>query len=702
MITLLSLINRFFRAALVILGLFSVCMPLTAGMGPRAPMGPNGDMFNISEEEMNQIVEALNDLTPDQLKELEELGRATEERMRQQNLDPNNPTDWMKFMEKEGLMQPQAAPPKPQPQKKRPHKQRQQRPRPQPQRTKPPVAPKPLPIAVTSKADTKVMIEELISHLESLKQKASTRSAISRQLGAIKDQVDQLDLYLYLVRTPDIIALLSSKDFEKLHTTLEDLHKSFMSLEPSISARERSSVINTDDPYEVLDLPYSATQEDIEARYADLASERSPAAIEAQLILEDCDNKVCNRIVKSAARTFNLIQRSYDQLKNPETRKEVDSTLTDKITQETEKEQTSMRAFNQLFSALSSALTSGRVVTELQHLLEKYKPQELAQAQEQQQREKEAFVRSKQRVIVPQVRPNMKGRQQGPYDAFYRKMGQNRYGRPTGPRGQQGRPGRPQQPGRQQQPKPQGGPAEKGNAKPSGGTSGAKKEGSAPKKNEKKEKKKAEVKPKEISISEKDVPIISSMKSVDKILSDAKDKKYLMKDEIAIRGGEPIIKEYQLKNFMKDVLNELTSPGAPHKEPVELVQRFYKEYQLDRLRDSLKKIAPGPGKKLNPVLKDQWQKTGAKLGNVIKDLEENIYKMIDPNMVYEYQDRRNIPKAKLDYYGLNTAPIKDFWKKDEEEEEKRPKTPSGIDLGEIRDTLLSIRTYYQNINDAAK
>ncbi len=680
-------LTRCFQALVLIITL----MPLTTMPVTTQPASP-ADMFNISEDELNQIVEALNDLSPDQLKELEDLGRATEERMKSQNLDPNKQSDWKKFMENEGMMQPQPQrEPRPRP-----------RPKPRPQRMKPMQPVKPIPVAVTSQADTKVMIDELINHLESLKQKAITRTAITKRLGTIQNQVDQFDLYLNLVRSPDIITLLSSKEFERLHGTLDQLHKNFVSLEPSISARERSLILNEDDPYEVLDLPYSATPEEIEARFTDLASERSPEAIKAQLDAEGCEAKPCKRMVKLAERTFRLIKRSYEQLKDPEKRAKLDATLTDKITRETTKEQISMRAFDQLFTAMNKAFTTDRVVGQLKQLLEKHKPQELEQAKLQQQREKEAFERSKRRVIVPQIKPRMKGRQKGPYDSFYRKMGQKRYGRPGGPRRQPGRRGRPQ---RRPQPKGKAAAPDKG-GKPSDKPS-AKKDDK--KKDDKKDKKKAEVKPAKKQATKEDMKVANEMEDIAKILSDAKDKKYKIKQEYKTRAGETVEDEYELSKIMDDVVLELTLPADRNPSSIKQLKQFHDDYKLKSLRDKLKKIAPGPGKKLNDVLKAEWKDSGAKFGKVIKDLNELIYKQIDPRSLHEYTSpRQTVDNAKEKHYGLDVERIADkkLWKKkkddEEEEEEERPKPPSGIDLGEMRDTLYGIKKYYDNINDAAK
>ena len=686
--TMRLLLTRCLQAFVLIIGL----TPISLG----ARVAPNpGDMFNISEAEMNQIVEALNDLSPDQLKELEDLGRATEERMRTQNLDPNNPNDWMKFMEKEGLMQPSAEKPQPKPPSRPRHKPRPM-PRPQ-ERKEPSLPPEPAPIAVTNQANTKVMIAELINHLESLKQKAITRSAITKRLGTVQDQVDKLSLYLNVVQSPDIIALLCTKEFERLHTTLEQLHKSFVSLEPSISARERSLTLNEDDPYEVLDLPYSATPKEIEARYAELAAERSPKALQAQLLSEGCDNKVCKRIIKAAERTFRLINRSYEQLKDPEARTKLDATLTDKISRETSREQVSMRAFDQLFTSMDRAFNTDKVTSELEQLLEKHKPQELEQAKLQQQREKEAFERSKRRVIVPQIKRQAGRRQKGQYDDFYRKIGRSRYGRPGGSRRQPGRRGRPPQ-RRQQKGKP-GAPAPKKNAGKPSAKPTAKKEDSG-KKEEKKDKKKAKPKPMDLKPSDKDLSLMIEMKGLDSILSDAKD----MKDKITKTrsGGDGQVDEYKLIDIMSDVRDQLTTPADQVTIAPKQLQHFYENYKLKALRDHLKKIAPGKGKKLSDPAKEHWKKTGAKYGKLITTWYGKIYQQLDP-LELDQQHNVHINQAKAAQYNLNLPKVNP-WKKEKEDEEKpeRPKAPSEIDLGEIRDTMYSIKTYYDNINEASK
>ncbi len=696
-----SSITRYVQAFALLIALIPSSLGAAAMPGPGqipgpGPMPGTGDMFNISEAEMNQIVEALNDLSPDQLKELEDLGRATEERMKQQDLDPNNPNDWMKFMEKEGLMQ--QPPEKPQ-HKKQPREK--PRPMPRPQQMKPLEPQKPISTAVTSQADTKVIIEELIKHLESLKQKAITRSAIMKRLGSVQDQVDKLSLYLNLIQAPDIITLLSTEEFEGLHNSLDQLHKSFITLEPSISARERSLILNEDDPYEVLDLPYSATPEEIEARYADLAAERSPKAIEAQLSAEGCDNKVCKRIVKAAERTFRLIKRSYEQLKNPEARAKLDATLTDKITREASKEQVSMRAFDQLFTSMNKAFTQDRIITELSQLLEKHKPQELEQAKLQQQREKEAYERSKRRVIVPQVKPGRaNGRQQGPYDSFYRKMGQQRYGRPGGPGRPSMRPGGRPTPQRGKQPGKPGAPGDKKDGGKPSAKPADKKDEAKDKKEDKKDKKKATPKPMDVKPSDDDLDLILEMKGLNGILKDAKE----MKDKITkTRSGSDKVDEYKLNDIMRDVQNQLTTSTDQVATSTKKLKHFYDEYRLEELRNHLKKIAPGKGKKLTDPVKEHWKKSGAQYGKLINNWYEQIHNHLDP-LQLDQQYSVHINSAKAKRYNLDQDRIKP-WKKEKEGEKKpdRPKvSDDDVDLGIIRDTVYSIKEYYDNITDAAK
>ena len=681
---------------LMIGGMSPIIARVTA---PTAPI-PQEPSFKISDDELKmlnldpneaqelkQFFDELNKLSPQQKQELEELGRATEERMKQQNLDPNNLDDLMKFMETEGLTQPQ---PK-KPVRKAPPR-RKPRPRPKPK----PVDDEREIVSITSPSDTKTMLNELIKHLGSLRQKAITRAAISQKLESVQDQVNQLSFYLNLLRSPDLIKLLTSKEFVQLHGALEKLHKSFMSYEPSISARKRSDVLNPDDPYEVLDLHYNATPKEIEAKFVDLATSRSPQAIEAQLEQEGCEEKVCNRIKKVANRTFDLILQAYNTLKDPEKRAEVDESLREKIAKESRREATSLRAFNELFAAISSAFTMERLIPQMDQLLEKHKPEELAQMKAQMELEKKVYERSKKRVVVPQVTTGRKRqRMGGQYDSFYKKMSrqQPRFGRQFG----RGRPMRRPMPPRARpaaKPGAQGAPG-KTNGKP-------KKDAGKPKKDDKKkapDKAKKDAAPK--PFRKEDLDKLVDLKSVGSLFSKAKKKKGKIDVEFKftrspsgeiVEQDEPVKGTATLDQIMNRLEDELIRGQEPN-APMHLEQ-YFKEHKLEKIEKALKKAAPGKGKKLNgDEVSGSWADNVGTYADMIKSWHDKVFNILDTLERTNYKPTQ-IPEDKKKFYGLDIKDV-DPWKKppkDGEEEPPKPKV-KGTHLGKIRSSIKAIHTY---------
>lgn len=270
-----------------LLALFLVTLG-TALSAPTAPVGPKADEFKLSDEEikmmglndteaqeLKKFFEALNTLSPAQRKELEDLGKATEEKMRTKNLDPNNFDDLMKFMENE-----------------------QQNVGPKPKATPPavelPKIEKPIITPVTSPANAKALVNDILSELGTFTARSQTRESLEKKLLNLRNDLVTFTYFLNILKAPDLLALLGSKEFVRLYNHLENIHTALFSYTPSIIPKKKI-IIDEDDPYEVLDMSYDATDEEIKNHFEDLKKRNDPALLKKELTAQKIDPQLIKK-----------------------------------------------------------------------------------------------------------------------------------------------------------------------------------------------------------------------------------------------------------------------------------------------------------------------------------------------------------------------------------------------------------------------
>ncbi len=639
-------------------------------------------------EELKQFFDALNNLTPAQKQELEDLGRATEERMRQQNLDPNNMDDLMKFLETQSPSQEKS---KEQKKSRKEEKILPARPIPAPSL---PQEERPEIIAVTSPTDTLTMINEISHYISSLQQKAITLPAMVKKLDSKGQEIAEFKVYLGMLSAPDLIKLLSSKDFVPLQSSLERLHKSLRTFEPSISAKKRMEIVHFDDPYALLDLPYDTTDEEIKARYENLKAHQSPEVIEKQLQEEGCEEKVCKNKIKSAQRAFELIQNAYKSL--TENREATDEYLSARISREARKEAASMRAFDSLFASITVAFSSEKLLQQIHQLFEKHKPEELAKMKSQIELEKKVYERSKKRISIPQVRPSQKP-QGSPYEGFYKKVGQ------------QQRPPAGFKPGRGAEMPSGKSPQQEKSAKDKAGGVGiaskdGKKEEGKKKEDGKKDstretKAKKEEPQKSGEPTKEDIEKLAEIGSVGKLFENAKAVKEI---EVSLKpraGGEPVITNQKLPQIMSRLEAELISDDTGNQEAAKHLKEYFTKIDLESIEKSLKKASPGKGKKLSGTHATYWADNVAKY----KDLVEDWYKTVSQplNIIERHNNKQRFPtalkEAKIMQHGIQLEDIDPWIKfKSGEKPPVRDIGVGNVDLGKIRSSINAIRSYINN------
>lgn len=662
-------------------------------------------MLNLGEketQEIQQFFDALNNLTPEQKRELEELGRQTEESMRKKNLDPSNFEDLVKFMEEEGLapQQPQQAP-FPQPTS----------PMGGPSKPEPigPQLPLPVekPISVVEARNAEALLNDIIKHLNSFKHKASLQSSYKNKLKPISNELIEFSYYLEVLKQTDLLALLGTAEFNRLYQSLEALRKELIAHEPSIKMASSSS--EEDNPYEVLDIPYNSTAEDIEKAYQALKISFDPTLIEERLKKEGADAKAIKKEIKTTNLFFSFINEAYTTLKDPKQKAFVDRTLRHKREQDRQQTSLSSRSFERVMNALTSAFRSNMVLQSIKQLIEKNKPQELLIARAEIEKEQKALERSKVPVKVPQLPPSPNGTGGDKYAEFYQKMAMESYQRapmytpPYSGGGYQGyqTPSSSQRGANGGSQPSQGGPKEDKKA----GKSSA--EGKAESKKEKKEEAKGakeesqgkeKGKKSEETFSKTDVERYLATQSIQTILED--DTKLLVTLETPIKpepreGEEEEERPAQpaaLPSFLTELEKELTShiefKGAKDKNPAHLMIVLADQLKIARLRKNFEAILPKKDVRLEDAsFKKEWIDNVAKpYGKTISKLNDIFYKFLsneERNNSKPPKDRINPDKAKQ--YNLIEQP-------------KGAKPPhKGANLGALRDDMRFIAESFVNI-----
>ncbi len=675
--------------------------------------------LNLSENEaaeLRQFFDALNNLSPDEKQQLKDLGEETEKKMRDKKLDPTNFDDLVKFMEEEEKEAKGIQPSLPT--------------TPSLEEKAPAVEKKPV-IPISSPKDTVTLLREIERKLESVLVKIKSREALEKKLSTLSQEVSEFRYFIKVLQAPDLVLLLASKEFERLHKNLEALHKALATSEPSILARQKTG--DMDDPYEVLGISYDATPEQITQTYTKLKETQSPEAVEKAL--KDVAEKDRKKTIKKARLTWSFIQNAYETLIDENQRALARKELKNKIEEEARHDRASRVAFDKIFNALTTAFYPNALLKDIKSLLEKHKPQELELAKKTLESEKKAAERAKQPVRI-ETTPIRGGMQEEPYAAFWQKMAQESYMRPmypTPPPSVSPPAGPSESPGAKS--------AQKGKEK---GTEKKKGKGKEGKKDEKKGKEKAEKGKEKVSL--KDVPKFAALAELEKLLKEAKttlevadepkrrkptpptpsdeNKEEEKADEAADESKEeqqepdkkPKTRQIKYEtigiNLAKDLRIAVTRAAPGPDESAKQTRRYYEENKLADITKALKKLAPGKEKPDSQLCKEWGEKIMKPYGKLLKGWHSTFYSPLSHLQL----GKRHPTKSIL--YNLNTPEPtdKDFFKKDEDTKDgKKPEDkkmqkpdkkeptatqPAGpaINLAEVRDTLKAMNAYVENIN----
>ena len=163
-----------------------------------------------------------------------------------------------------------------------------------------------------------------------------------------------------------------------------------------------------------------------------------------------------------------------------------------------------------------------------------------------------------------------------------------------------------------------------------------------------------------------------------------------------------------LKAAIKAADAELTtvsrSAATTPSEDIQKLDALLQGYLFEPLTQDLKKLAPGPNKKIDDEnLKKEWQEhVFDPYGYKITQWYNELFSLFTaPGRHTARMRPLHTTKAKI--YNLNT-PLPDVWAKPAKESGKPAPIPEpseeSVNLGKWRDTIIQMHAYFDNINRA--
>lgn len=340
-------------------------------------------------KEFQELVDWVNNLSDEDKQFFAKLGEEIEKDMTEKKLDPRNPDDILKWID-QAVNEPAV---------KEKEKKEEKKEKPELQEIKPVDCPVPQPniIPVASPKNTKTMFDKTIKHIENLREKASTDEYMSFKLIQWQQELHDFLYFLHILMNEDLIKYLVSLEFTELYQNLECFYKEIATYEPLVKAKETVEY-ESENPYAVLRISSMATPQEIENAYKKLKKTYSPEKIQKKLKELGISEKEIKRRIKEAQLTFKFIQQAYDTLKDQKQKAIIDRIIKEKVSQEKQERILSDSAFNKILDTFSSKIYP--ILTDINKLLEKYKPEELAKAKKQEELEKKKLAETKERIKI--------------------------------------------------------------------------------------------------------------------------------------------------------------------------------------------------------------------------------------------------------------------------------------------------------------
>lgn len=342
---------------------------------------------DLMAKEYENFMSEFNNLPEEDKKMIEELANQIETMVKEEGLDPSNPDDLLKWMEKQEALENMDLNPKIE------NKEVEKKTLEKPLENK----------ENYEDLDSLIkMLKELNKLLSLFRQKVAVNFFMNEDITDFNSDLNLFTYFLHVMENKDITKYLLNKEFEKLKSNLESFHNTLLQNQ-DLNLEEETE---EDNPYHILGLNTGADLKEIEQAYNELKSLYDPEILKNNLTKENYSEKDVTKKLKRAKLTFSFIQNAYDSLKDPKEKNLIDKNLLEKEKIEKRLEKRSLEAFQKIKKNISNLLPD--ILKDIKNLFEKYKPEEIAKAKAYEEAEKKILAESKKNQIIPSVLPTVK------------------------------------------------------------------------------------------------------------------------------------------------------------------------------------------------------------------------------------------------------------------------------------------------------
>lgn len=364
--------------------------------GPQGPMAAGPGAFPMpSEDEFMQAMRELENMSPEEIAAAERMGQMVIASMSDEEfamispmfeamgLKPADVREEARRAAASDFEMPTPQPPSPAAGAEEPTM-------PQPQPSPKAEAQKP---AKATVAQTKDIVKNLITALIALQQKADRVREVHETVRAWVQELRDLMFYLRVMDKHAYHEHLSLPQFKPLLTVLSTLSTSMTTELPDIALPD--DLIEEQNPYEVLNIKISASQQQVDNAYENLSERYDAAKLRTKLAKEGLSEKDIKRELKAAKIAADIVEEAYDAIKEPKTRQQVDRDIKTRKQIRKQKIERANRALKNITQALSSAIYDNDLFGLLEQFFTSYAPQQLAFKKEAEEAEKKRLEEQK-------------------------------------------------------------------------------------------------------------------------------------------------------------------------------------------------------------------------------------------------------------------------------------------------------------------
>lgn len=241
----------------------------------------------------------------------------------------------------------------------------------------------------------KEVVKNLIDALEELRNKAATTLSYDSTLNRWLPDLNKISYYLRVINKEQHYKRLSDPKFESLFQSLDRLNKAIRIYSPMLSA-PMIKPESYEDPYEILGIIPSATQEEIEKVYQELREFQDPQLIQERMAKAGRSQQEIDKAVQEASINFDFLTDAYQKLKDPATRKLLDQELQAYYVAQRATSRSLEHAREALAASIGDAVYKDQVLTKLEQFLKEYEPAELEERQKMEKAEAQRATESKE------------------------------------------------------------------------------------------------------------------------------------------------------------------------------------------------------------------------------------------------------------------------------------------------------------------